>query len=290
MQLFKNILFSALFIVVLTGCTHYDEVVINGNIPPPDHTIPNTVYDNYVTRTYILVLGREPSDAELTNNVVVLKSGLLNDSSRVVFLNTVFANPDYYYHLYEDNRSNLLRDNDSANIKNLIYVLNIGLMDTALSQAWPIYQYELNRLNQLDSAKTEFVNGIIDIKEVQRRMVNNYFYDQINMNSQNFVLAVFQQLVNRVPTQNELQGGVSMVDGNNASVLLQSGASKDDFLHIILTSDDYYEGQVLQLYNKFLLRTATSQEMTKATSIYRNTGDYVKVQIEILKSDDFVPL
>ena len=130
----------------------------------------------------------------------------------------------------------------------------MALLDSSQMQSWPIYQYEVNRLYELEAARNDFVSDSIDIITVQRRMVNNFFYDQLNMNAQNFVLAVFQQLINRSPTQNELLNGVAMVDGFNAIVFFQSGSSKDAFLDIILNTDDYYEGQVVQLYKKYLLR------------------------------------
>ena len=282
------------FLVILIGgillgsCSHNDEVIIPGNTAPPDPTISNTVYQNYVNRTYILVLGHEPLNQELTDAVALLKSGHLDSASRYNFLNGVFVNADYKPNLYEANRFNLLRDNDSADVKSVINLLIMALANPNQSQAWPVYQYELDRLYLLDSAKQHFINGSINIKEVQKRMVNNYFYDQINMNAQNFVLAVFQQLVNRSPTQNELAGGVAMVNGANSAVLSLAGASKDDFLQIILNSNDFYEGQLVQLYNKFLLRNPNSQEMATGTILYRNTEDYVIVQSSILSTNEFI--
>ena len=276
------------FCFCVLGCSKYEEDKISGNVAPPDLTIENTLYERYVTRSYILVLGREPLATELSNSLNILQQGRLSDTSRIIYLQTVFANADYRNHVYEDTRFNLLRDNDSNDVQLFIYLFNNALMDTTQLQAWPIYQYELNRLNELSVTKQLFLNDSIKMKAVHRRMVNNFFYDQINMNAQNFVLAVFQQLINRAPTQSELQSGVNMVNGLNSSILFQAGASKDDFLNIILNSDDYYEGQIVQLYNKYLLRPPNSQEMSAGTILYRNTGDYEKVQIEILKSDAFV--
>ena len=285
----KFLVFIALLLSMM-GCTKYEEEIIPGNIAPPDTTIENSVYEDYVTRTYIMVLGREPLSIELFDAMTLLKNDKLNFPSRETFLNTVFSNIEYRYHIYEENRFNLLRDNDSADVQQFITLFNMGLQDTSQAQSWPTYQYEVNRLYKLDASKQSFVNDSIDIREVQRRLVNNFFYDQINMNAQNFVLAVFQQLINRSPTQNELQNGVAMVDGFNAVVLFQSGSSKDDFLQIVMNADDYYEGQVVQLYKKYLLRLPSSQEMTAGTALYQNTDDFIKVQIEILKSDEFVGL
>ena len=284
----KPILIILLFCLVATSCTKYEEELIPGNVAPPDPTIDNTSYESYINRTYILVLGREPLATELSNDSAILHQGHLSDSSRVSFLQTVFANADYRNHAYEDMRFNLLRDNDSNDVQLFINLLTNALLDTAQTQAWPIYQYELIRLTALLNAKQLFQNVSINMKEVQRRMVNNFFYDQLNMNAQNFVLAVFQQLINRAPTQNELQSGVNMVNGLNSSILFHAGSSKDDFLNIVLNSDDYYEGQVVQLYTKYLLRPPNTSEMSSGTMLYRNTGDYEKVQIEILKSDAFV--
>ena len=286
----SRILFYTVLFFMFSSCKKYEEEIITGNVAPPDPTIENNIYEDFVNRTYIMVLGREPLASELTDHVNLLKNDRLSIASRETFLNTVFSTIDYRYHLYEENRFNLLRDNDSNDVQLFISLLINALSDSAQMQSWPIYQYEFDRLNLLSVAQLDFVNGNIKISEVQRRMVNNFFYDQINMNSQNFVLAVFQQLINRVPTQNELQGGVAMVDGLNSSVLFQSGSSKEDFLTIVLNADDYFEGQVVLLYQKYLLRLPNSQEMTAGMNLYKSTDDYVKIQIDILKSDEFVKI
>ncbi len=283
----KKYLVLFTLIISMMSCKKYEEEIITGNIAPPDTTIENNVYEDYINRTYIMVLGREPLSTELAGAMTLLQNEKLNITSREHFLNAVFSNVEYRYHIYEENRFNLLRDNDSSDVLQFITLFNMALLDSSQMQSWPIYQYEVNRLYELEDARNHFLSDSIDIITVQRRMVNNFFYDQLNMNAQNFVLAVFQQLINRTPTQNELLNGVAMVDGFNAIVFFQSGSSKDAFLDIILNTDDYYEGQVVQLYKKYLLRLPTSQEMTAGTALYKNTGDFKKVQIEILKTDEF---
>jgi hypothetical protein len=108
------------------------------------------------------------------------------------------------------------------------------------------------------------------------------------MGSANFVISTFQNLISRNPILTEQQSGVSMVDGNNAILFLQSGSSKNDYLNILTQSSNYYEGQVILFYNKYLNRTPNSIEMADGTQKYISTDDYTAVQRDILATDEFI--
>jgi hypothetical protein len=274
--------------IAFVSCTDYEEMIIPGNAPPPDHTIQTNIYEDYVNKSFILAAGHEPSAAELDSFAGLLRQQLFAQPARQAFADYLFSLQDYSSHVYEENRFALLRTTDSAEVAFQIVLLNNLLLDSTYLFYWPVIQYETARLQLLLDARPAFLAGTIDIAEVQRRMVNNYFYDQINMGSQNFVLAVFQQLVNRQPTQSELASGVAMVDGANSILFLQSGSSKSDFLDIVLNSDNYLEGQVVQLFSKYLLRPPGSVEMADFTTLYRTTGSYTEVQKALVTTDEFI--
>jgi hypothetical protein len=275
---------------LLSACTTYEEEIIPGNVAPPDPTVYSTIYEDYINRSYILAMGREPSATELTNDLNLLRSASLSGASREVFATGIFADIDYRQHAYDETRFELLRSNDSLEMALLIATYDFLLSDSVNIQFWPILNYEKDRMLLTLDAKNLFLNNSIDIKEVHKRLVNNNLFDQLNMGSQNFVLAVFQQLINREPTQSELQSGVAMVDGNNSVLFLQTGNSKEEFLDIVLNSLNYYEGQVIQLYEKYLLRTPNSYEMSTGTQSYYLNQDYVKVQKDLIKTNEFIGL
>jgi hypothetical protein len=290
MDCFKYCHWLLLLMGLFSACTKTETEVVPGNMAPPDTTISNQLYDDYINRTYILVLGREPDSLEFQSANSVLRSAGFSLPSRKQFLDSLFADADYRHRQFSRWKGDLLNSMDTADVTIQIFLIDFQLGDTTFQAFWPILQVERNRLVELQQAGTLYVQGVINLAELQRRMLNNYFYDQINMGSLNFVVASFQQLLGRNPTLSEQNNGISMVDGLNAVLLLQSGAGKDDYLDILTGSDDYFEGAVVRLYNEFLFRDPSSLEMSIAAIRYRDTGDYEQIQKEILSTDEFIGL
>lgn len=285
-QLLLFIIFG--FSVAFVSCKKTEVETITGNQVPPDYTVENKVYENYITKTYILVLGREPDTTEFQSAMDVLKDANLSDSSRQVFLDEVFGDPGYKHRQFQKWNSELLNNLDTSEIGFFLFLFDQQLNDTTYQFAWPALQYEKDRLQQLQQAGNLYVNGTISVSELQSRMLNSYFYDQINMGNLNFVIASFKQLLNRYATDQEKTNGVSMISGNNAVLLLQSGNGKGDYLDILTRSDDYYEGTIVRLYNDFLFRDPESLEMSVAAIRYRDTGDYEQAQKDILSTNEFI--
>ncbi len=285
MRFQQTILF---LILVFASCTKYEEEIIPANTPPSDNTIEQQVYEDYVTRTYIRVLGREPSVAEMSSSLSILNQHALSISDRLQFLDDVFSKAEYYGHTYDDFRIELLNNMDSTDIPAQIYLYNLLAHDSTYITVWSILNYEIARMQSLQNAPTLFANNTISIIDMHRSMVDNYFYDQINMGSVNFVVSLFQHFLYRTPTQQEQDAGASMVDGNNSSLFLQAGAGKNDFLSIFFASTDYYEGQVVRAYQKFLFRQPTTIEMNEATIKYKNSNNHIQLQKDILSRDEYV--
>jgi hypothetical protein len=274
--------------VIFASCSKMDDNVVSGNVAPPDTTIENVVYEDYINRTYILILGREPDSIEFASALSVIKPPKLSLPSRYQFLDTVFNKPEYSSNVYNKLRVELLNNLDTTEITFYITLFNLYLLDPTYQSSWPVMQYELGRLTPLKSAPNEFANHLISYRELQSRMVNNYFYDQINMGSANFVITTFQHFLNRNPNITEQNSGISMVEGNNAVLFLRGGASKDDYLNIFFNSNDYYEGVAVRLYSDYLFHAPSSVQMTAAAQKYKVSGDYVIAQKDILASDEFV--
>ncbi|MBL0095493.1 MAG: hypothetical protein IPP46_02600 [Bacteroidetes bacterium] len=269
------------------SCKKSELETISGNTAPPDTSIEIDVYEDYVNRTYILVLGREPDSSEFNDAVSLLKNGLLDSPSRYAFLDEVFSSPDYPWRQFNKNRIELLNNIDTADITIQIFIFSFFLADSTYQAFWPGLQIEVDRLEEIQAASHEYANGIINIRQLQSKMINNYFYDQINMGSDNFVISSFQHFLDRNPTLDEQSNGVSMVNGNNAILFLRAGASRDDYLSILFDSDDYFEGAVIRIYKDYLLRSPSSIEMSVAALKYRNTLDFESVQKDILATDEF---
>ena len=270
------------------SCTKTELETVPDNVAPPDPTIETVTIENYVTRTYILTLGREPSPTEFNAATTLLISGGLDSTSRAQFLSNVFSNAAYLPQVYAQNKIDLLNNSDTAEFTNWITIWNYLLTDTTNSFLFPFLNYEIGRMTDLQSAFSQFSSGSIGLGELHRRMCNNYIYDQINMGSANFVITTFQHLLNRNQTNAELTSGISMVDGGNAIILLQAGASKNDYLNILTHSNNYYEAQIVLLYQKYLNRAPNTQEMNAATLKYSGSNDYTLVQKDLLATNEFI--
>jgi hypothetical protein len=81
-----------------------------------------------------------------------------------------------------------------------------------------------------------------------------------------------------------------MVEGNNSILFLQAGSSKENYLDIMTGNSNYFEGQVILMYQKYLNRVPTTSEMTEGTLKYSSTEDYSIVQKDILATDEFIGL
>ena len=86
-----------------------------------------------------------------------------------------------------------------------------------------------------------------------RRMIFNPVYDNINMNTFNFVNVV--NLLFRYPTEYEFDQVYTMIDDNTAQIVLgSSGNNKEDFTYIISDSREFYQGMIIWTYNTLLAR------------------------------------
>lgn len=274
--------------VGLSSCKKTIEETIPNNTPPPDHTIANSVYENYVNKVYITVLGRKPSDTEFEQGKNILYKNYLSSDNRKEFVNGVLAKPGYYERNYTIIRNDFLNSLDTAEITTQKLIFSFFLTDTTYKPLWAALNYEIRRLDSLQKIPALFSATGINIIDVHQRAVNNYFYDQLNMGTENFVIACFQHFLFRYPTVAELAGGKTMVDGSSSALFLQSGKSKDDFIRIFFSSDNYYEGQVHDLFRKYVFRDPSSEEMSALSAAYKKSKDYKSLQCSVLILDEYV--
>ncbi len=278
------LLFS--FLIFISSCS--DEEVIPDNAAPPDQTIENVTISNYVNRVYVSVLGREASESEKSTGYNLLRQNNLSNASRSQFLDQVFSSGSYLPHLYDFARTELLNNLDTAEITFYLSIFNLYLTDTTYQLYWSTFIYEIERLDSLQRVPSDLVNNLLDISHLHKRCANNYFYDQINMGTENFVISCFQHFLNRYPTANELSEGKKMVDGAPSILFLESGQNKTDFVNIFFASRDYQEGLAINLYNRYLLRNPTSIEMGNAVQAFSTSHDYVQMQKDILSTNEYI--
>lgn len=291
----KSILsgFSILILLVIiaaTGCKK-DDIIIDDNTAPPDSTISTLILENYVAKCYISLLGRDPSNTEEADAVALLRGSNMSVASRNEMIDEILSYSEYRDKILEFNSIKLLNSAfDTTEIQTQIFIYNSLLNDPQYAQFYDLIIEVIDNLETLLATPIDFRNGTIGMQEMHRRLVYNDIYDQINMGSFNFVLSLFNNFLYRDPTSEEHDAGITMVDGFVAVVFYETGNSKEQFVEIFLNSDDYFEGQVRELYFKYLFREPTSEEQSYHAIRYRDSGNYDRLQKDILSLDEFAGL
>lgn len=276
------------------SCTNDGDQIISGNVAPPDPTVSNVLKENYINRTYISLIGRKPSDQEFQEGLNILNANNASVQNRNDFLDLVMAKTEYFDRLYNLARADLLNNVDTSTFTFFINLFEQELTTETNPLIISIIQQELARLQLVRAIPSGLKNGSVSIPEMHRRCLNNNVYDEINMGTENFVVSAFQNLLSRTPTSadgittNELESSKMMVDGFQAILFLKVGDSKDDFLDILLGSNDYFESQVVAQYNRFLFRVPTSEEMSALAIEFKASNDYQAMQKSILSLDEYL--
>lgn len=269
------------------ACKKTEEVLVEGNKPPPDNTLPAGVQESFITRTYIGLLGREPYDAEFATALTTLSNSNFSINARKSLISDILAKPEYLKREFDLANNDLLNGLDTFQVNDIINTFTFLLTQPQYEPLYETLEMELQRLAAFKTTANQLQTGNITIPQMHRNCVNNYFFDQINMGSLNFVLATFQLLALRNPTQFELSEGVKITDGLNGILFLQEGNSKDDFLDIFFSSDDYYSGQVKTLFTRFIFRNPNSEEAVYYTDLIKQADGFRKVLREILSTDEY---
>lgn len=277
------------FSILIVGCKKDEAIiVVSGNTAPPDNTIATIVKENYVNKVYISVLGREPVTAEMTSGLSLINQHNLSVADRNAFLDDVFSKSGYNQRIYEIASIKILNTYDTTAINDQINLYTLLLTQPQYAPFYTVINMELTRLYDLKDIPVDLNNTTLTPIGMHRRLMNNYFYDQINMGTENFVVSSFQNFMDRYPTSNELAEGKKMVDGLSAILFFTTGTTKDNYMDIILDTDNYFESQVRELFVRYLFRQPTSVEMTDYASDYKTDLDYKKLQKAILSLDEYV--
>lgn len=270
--------------------TIHADTTITGNQPPNYTGVPTLAIQLYVNKMYVDILGREATANELQTNTNLLIAQNLSTAAREQIANTLLNDTAYYQRLMDIASADFLNGNGGAQVADKLLEFNYLLQyaDSTDDEVLALYlETEITRLETLQNTRQQYASGAIGINEFYRRFIDNYFYDQINMGSENFVKATFDDLFLRAPTAAELDAGKTMVDGFPAVLLLTDGVSKSDFMNIAVNADAFYEGLARKAYLQLLLREPDTQEAGEAIALVKPTGDYKALQKQLLISEAY---
>ncbi len=297
----RRLLFYFIAIVIFASCKKEEVVFENNNIPDYDG-IPTLLVQNYVNRLFIDLIGREPLDTEMNAEVAALESAGLSFAARTDLANRLVYSTNYlpgdssynyayYVKLYENAKARLLEGASDAYIYSEYGIFrNAAVTDSAGGNftGYELNMAQANRLLDIIDSREELRMGEIDIDEMFRRMMYNSIYDQINMNSFNFVNATFNDLYYRFPTQSEFENAYNIIEFNQPAELFGNIIqNKTEYLETLTQDQEYFEGMILWAYQSLLSRDAQTSEVFQLSGTFMSDKNFQTVQLKILISDEY---
>lgn len=294
--------FFFLIIVLSISSCKKDADIISNNDAPYYGEIPTILLENYVNRIYIDLIGREPLDGEMQNDVQFLRDADVTIESRDALLyklqfDTTFVEGDssyrfaYFHRIYEMVKVRLLEGVSNAYISQDLNNLwndykRDSLNNNLLEANKKLMQYHI--LNDVIESELAYYHNEIEISEVHRRMIYNPVYDKIHMNTFNLINAAFDNLLFRFPTQYEFNESYTMIEDNTSQIILNSsGNNKADFCQIISNSRGFYEGVIIWSFRSLLARDPSTQEIDFLMQQFYYMHDFQWVQRQIMQTDEY---
>jgi len=287
--------------IYLLSCSTELEV-IDGNNPYSTFNISDLKIENYVNRLYIDILGREPLDTEAVATVQRLKAGSLKRELRdsIIFslmTDTIYRENEFSYkaafvqNLYNLAKVRCLEGASDADVELVIGVLKNSALIDSLNGNWDGYytkQFEIKRNEAVLESRQALYDGLILYHQMYGIMINNGVYDKINMNTFNFVRSTFDELLWRLPTQEEFDHSFNMIEYNQTETLFGgSGSDKNEYIVLLTGSHEMLEGMVIWAFQTFLSRTPSADEIVTLLPVYIQTNDIHWVIAQILVTDEY---
>ncbi len=277
-NLVKKIYFSlaVLCFIGLSSCEK-DPILVPDNNAPGYEGVPTLQVENYVNRLYIDLLGREPLDSELARDVGTLRAGNLSTETReglIRYIQTdeTFIEGDtsylraYHQNLYDLAKVRCLEGVSDAFVLGEAALFDQPILIDSINGNWEGYADKTAKrqlLLDIVESREKLQNGEIELNEMFASMIYNAIYDEINMNSFNFVNATFDNLLWRFPTQAEFEVGYDMIEYNTPGALFGvTGQDKAGYVAIFENANETLEGLIIWSYKRLMARDPSSAETT----------------------------
>jgi hypothetical protein len=265
-------------------------------------TVPTVKVENYVNRLYIDLLGRVPTQNEMNLEVARLKDGKLSKDVRLNLITRLqssdtFVEGDssykkaYYQRIYDMVKSSLCEGAADGEFTRHVGLAQFSLTIARLEgDSVRVFQAleQMARNGRIVTSKDEYRFGSITLNEMYARMLDNNVYDNINMNTFNFVNASFDDLFYRFPTKIEFETAYSIIETNKLGALMGSYASnKREYCLLLCHSDEFYEGIIKWVFQNLLGREPRTEETAVLFKEFKSTGDLPALQQKILVTDEY---
>lgn len=288
--------------IVFSSCKKEEVEVYTDNEIPPYNDVSTLLVQNYVNRLYIDLIGREPTDAEMSRDVAQLRSGSLSlDARRALVQQLMFSEAPvdgdlsyaeaFYRKFYEDQKGRYLNGASEAEVEGEYEMWRLLAYNDSLNGNMIAYQvqvFEAAKVKAVLDARLQLRAQSITCAEMHRRMMFNSIYDDLNMNTFNFINATFDDSFGRFPTEAELSSAFPAVENSIAGTLFGSViASKVDYLNVFVNSVEYREGLVRWMLNALLSRDPSTAETVFYLNLLGTNLNFTEVQKQILITDEY---
>ena len=287
--------------ILSSGCKKDPDLIPNNDAPYYSE-VSDLLIENYIQRVYIDQIGREPFNAEMNSERLKLKTAELSFEARETMILNLQTSTDfipgdisyqhaYYNRLYDQGKARFMEAASNGEITEVMGPIAGGITADSLNGNWEGLEERYSLLNKLQAvldSEEKYMIGEIQISDMCAAMVNNAIYDDINMNTFNFVNASFDNMFFRFPTEQEFFTGYNMVEFNQPGSLLgASGQNKDEYVRILADSREFYEGLIGWSYQLMLAREpSTSETSTLMIDLFVD-HDLQKVQRSIMITDEY---
>jgi hypothetical protein len=299
---FKFGLGLLLLATMFGACQEGQKIIVPDNNSPSYDGVPTIILENYINRSYIDLLGREPLDGELTRDVTALRAGDLQEPARRDFISQLqnsetFVEGDssykqaYYQRFYEAVKARMIEGVSDGDISGQLGIYRFDAIRDSLNGDWPGYERNLANMKKLQNildSRWQYREGTIPVNEVFGRTLYNYFYDEINMNSINFIRACFNDLFFRYHTQAEFDESFQIIEfGLPGQIFGQSATNKEEYIAILVNSREFHEGMIRWAYKNLLAREPDAAETDGFMQDFYTDKNFQKIQLEIMVTDEY---
>lgn len=293
--------FSLVFLLI-SSCTKTEDILIPGNQPPDYRSVPTIKVENYVNRYFIDLLGREPTDNERVYHTEFLKRNRLSIHARDTLLNillydTTFHPGDSSYRhaaiqrIYDISKARFLEGANDGDIAQFIGILEFSITIARLNgDSVGVYSAKAAQKQYRDvlNSRYKLLKNKATYSDMCAAMLNNSIYDQINMNSFNYVNASFDDLFQRQPMKDEFAAAYDIIDKNiPRQIFGRWAANKNEYCDVLTHTPEFFEAQVRWVYYLLLQRDATTQEVINVLGNYMRNNNLQEVQKAIIKTDEY---
>lgn len=298
----KPMIWGIILLSLLNACTKSENIEISNNKLPKYQSISTLRIENYMQRIFIDLLGRESTNRERDSFTAQLKRANLHDSCRRRLIRTLLYDTTYhsgdssYRHafaqrIYNISKARFLEGASDPSIAqyigNLDFAIVIARLEGDSTRVYRYYDYRKKYFDLLNS-RILFRKNMIDYRQMTALMINNSIYDDINMNSFNYVNAAFDNVLSRKPTTDEFNRAFDIIEKNMSRSLFGRWASnKNEFCQALTESDAFHEGQIRWFYYIMVQREPTTGEVSKLFYPFMKNHRIEEILENILITDEY---